>query len=118
MTAAWPWPGDSPLAIARKIAIAYRTRLHAARPDLCEQLDAQATAWGQTWVTPSLLTVPDDDVLTARQAADYLGVSLDRIRQLRLAGRLPGTPDGRTWLYRVDDLRGLVAKPRRRQPRV
>ncbi len=78
----WPWPGDTELAKARKIAIAYRTHLHTANPGVCDALDEAMRAYGQTWVVP--MPVIDDDGMgdiTTREAADLVGVSVDTIRQ-------------------------------------
>lgn len=115
--ARWPFPGDSPIAVARKMAIAYRTHLHAANPQLCDQLDAMAAQWGQTWIVPTAVTVAPGSALTARQAADYLGLTMVAVRRLRLAGRLPGRLEGRVWWYDETDLRALVAAPRPRTRR-
>jgi excisionase family DNA binding protein len=113
--AAWPWPGDSPLAIARKVANAYRARLHSVDPALCEQTDDLMRSFGQKWAVPNLITTPDDAVLTAAQAAEYLGISMAAIRRLRLAGRLKGYQDGRVWVYEVLELRRLMTAPRPRR---
>jgi excisionase family DNA binding protein len=42
--------------------------------------------------------------MTARQAADYLGCSVSRIRSLTLTGELPHHRDGRRPLYHRDEL--------------
>lgn len=111
----WPYPGDSPLAIARKVAIAYRTHLRSIAPHLCDQLDDTMRTYGQTWVVPTLVTVPDDATLTAAQAAEYLHVSVARIRSLRREGRLQGCLVGVVWTYRAEDVRRLMATPRQRR---
>lgn len=49
----------------------------------------------------------DKDLLTTEQAAEKLGVSVARVRQLILAGRLPAEKFGRSHVIRVSDL-GLV----------
>jgi len=42
--------------------------------------------------------------LTAKQAADLLGVNASRIRQFILEGRLPATKFGRAWMIEKKDL--------------
>jgi hypothetical protein len=119
MTDRWPWPGDSPLARARKVAVGYRTRLQTADPASCDELDAKVHDWGETWALPKLITVDDESVLTAAQAAEYLGVSMPAVRLLRLSGRLVGMRVGRgPWFYRGADLRELISAPRPRKRQV
>ncbi|MFI6228613.1 hypothetical protein ACIBCR_15030 [Micromonospora echinospora] len=110
----WPFPGDSPTIRARKIAQMYRARLRALDPTACDEADATASQFGETWVIPKVVTANDDDFLGPSDAADFLCTSTANIRRLRLAGRLNGheTPQG--WLYRVGELRGLQQnRPRR-----
>lgn len=114
----WPFPGDTPLVRARKIAHMYRAALGAANPQMRDQCDATAVGYGETWAVPRLLTASDDDLLPPAQAADWLCVSTARIRGLRLSGRLPGVQVGGEWRYRVADLRALQTATRRRSPRV
>lgn len=78
----WPWPGDTALTIARRVAVAYRTHLHAANPAVCDALDAAMRDYGQHWVLPT--PVVDGDgmgAVTTREAAARAGVSVDVIRQ-------------------------------------
>lgn len=110
----WPFPGDSPLVRARKVAQMYRAALGAANRDMQRQCDDTAASFGETWVVPRVLTATDDGVLGPADAADFLGVTTARIRSLRAAGRLPGIQDGDGWLYRVSDLLALQTAPRRR----
>ncbi|MFY1686479.1 hypothetical protein [Plantactinospora sp. WMMB782] len=109
----WPFPGDTPLVRARKIAQMYRARLRALDTDACDEADATAHQFGETWVAPKVITALDDDLLDPADAADFLCTSTANIRRLRLAGRLNGhhTADG--WRYLVADLRNLQhARPR------
>jgi excisionase family DNA binding protein len=46
-----------------------------------------------------------DTFLTTRQAAERLGVSDSRIRQLILDGKLAAVKAGRDWLIKASDLR-------------
>jgi excisionase family DNA binding protein len=61
-----------------------------------------------------------DTFLTTQQAAEGLGVSDSRIRQLILVGKLAAVKAGRDWLIKVSDLKlmekrktkpGPAAKP-------
>jgi hypothetical protein len=109
----WPYPGDTPLVRARKIAQMYRARLRALSVDACDEADATARQFGETWVAPKVITALDDDLLDPADAADFLCTSTANIRRLRLAGRLNGhhTPNG--WRYLVADLKKLQhARPR------
>jgi len=114
----WPWPGDTPLVRARRVAIAYRARLLKADRAACDEFDAKLAEWGQTWIAPRLVTVDDCSVLGPAEAAEFLGVSVAEVRRLRLAGRLVGERVRGRWRYRVPDLRRLVEVPRSRKRRV
>ena len=48
----WPFPADTPLERARKIALAYRSALYAAAPEECRRLDDRAITLRQGWVAP------------------------------------------------------------------
>lgn len=71
----WPWPGDSPLDQARRIAHSYRQELHAADPARCAALDEQFATYGQGWVAPQVAHVDLDDEVTIDEAADLIGLS-------------------------------------------
>ncbi len=109
----WPYPGDTPLVRARKIAQMYRAHLRALNPDACDQADATAHQFGETWVAPKVVTAHDEDLLDPADAADYLCTSTANIRRLRLAGRLNGHHTDCGWRYQVADLKKLQhARPR------
>lgn len=114
----WPFPGDGPLARARRIAHAYRKGLHDADPERCAEVDNQMTRWGQNWVVPGAAIHQLDDYIGAADAADLGEVGLATVRQWRLRGRLAGHLDehGR-WHYQVRDVLKVAAETRRRQPR-
>ena len=114
----WPFPGDTPLVRARKVAQMYRARLRALSTDACDDADNAAVGFGETWVVPRVLTVNEDDWLSPADAADYLCVGIARIRGLRLSDRLPGRKVDGEWQYRVADLLALQAATRRRAPRL
>lgn len=77
---AWPYAGDSITDIARKIAIAYRTHLHAASPSACDVLDEVMRHYAQLWLLPDTQALAPTDELTTSQAAARAGVSATRIR--------------------------------------
>jgi excisionase family DNA binding protein len=53
------------------------------------------------------------DELSPEGAAELLGVSASRVRQLLRAGVLSGRRVGRSWLVRRDDVAAYVGTPRR-----
>lgn len=114
MTGRWPFPGDNPLVRARKVAQMYRAHLRALSVDLCDEADATAVQFGETWAVPQVVTVDDHMLLTPAQAADWLCVSMDNVRRLRLTGRLPGEKTRSGWRYRLADLKALQQSTRRR----
>lgn len=69
----WPFPGDSILDRARRVAQSYRNALTAADPALCRLLDESASEVGEGWVVPQLATVDLDDEVTVEQAAELTG---------------------------------------------
>lgn len=111
----WPYPGDTPLVRARKVAQAYRAHLHATNPDVCAAVDDMARAFGETWAVPRLVIHDRDALLTAAEAADYTCLSPAALRQLRRRGRLAGHHVGGHWYYRITDLDNLAANRRRRE---
>lgn len=113
----WPWPGEGPTARARRIAQMYRAHLRSLNRELCDQVDATACRYGETWVVPQLVTVTSDQLLTPAQAADWLMCSTANIRRLRLAGRLPGVKTRDGWRYKLADLQQLQEQTRRRTRR-
>lgn len=116
LSGSWPFPGEQPLARARRAALAYRAALELADPDAAGRLDEMFAGWGETWVTPRLVSYGPDDWLEANWAADILHCSAAQIHQLRRAGRLPGRQNslGR-WVYRAADVERLFTEPRRRE---
>jgi len=92
---AWPWPADTPLDRARRVAAAYRAALETASPEECASLDAWARAHGQGWVAPSPWPYGDEDLLTPRQVAEACHVELRTVYRWHQRG-LPyvDTPEG------------------------
>jgi hypothetical protein len=114
---AWPYPGDSPLARARRIANAYRAALEDADPAACHRLDTLAKGWGETWVAPAVVTYDLDDWLTPAEAAELAAVSTATLRTWRHRGRLTGRQgDDGTWLYLAHAVLALATETRHRRP--
>lgn len=110
----WPYPGDSPVARARRVAQAYRAIAEAVDPDACADLDARLYQWGETWAVPTLVTVDPDDWLTPGDAANLAGVSVGQLRVWRKRGRIVGRPNGNSYQYRAGDIQQLFTAVRRR----
>jgi hypothetical protein len=114
----WPYPGDAPIAQARKVARAYRAAaLGDDPPTEVARLDVLClTAWGQPWVAPAPTTYGLDDMLTPREAADIAATSTANLRRLRKLGRLTGVQEesGR-WLYRARDVLRVISVTRQRK---
>lgn len=113
----WPYPGDSPLARARRVAHAYRAALNDADPQRCTVLDNQIRGYGETWATPTPDLHDLDDWLTPAQAADAAAITTNAIRLWRTRGRLPARQrtDG-TWEYQLRDILAVLTATRRRRP--
>lgn len=97
----WPWPGDSPLDRARRVARTYRDSLHSLDPALCATVDQRCRDLGQSWIVPKPLTYSADDQLTADEVADMCDVQPSTVRQWKRRG-LPAADT-------VDGVRYLVA---------
>lgn len=51
-----------------------------------------------------------DDLLTAAQAAQRLGLSLRQVQDLAKEGRLPAIRPGKEWLFRAAEIDALPAR--------
>lgn len=111
----WPYPGDSPLARARRVARAYRQHLYDADPATCATLDARCLDWGEGWVAPSTLRYDLDDWLSVADAADIAAVQPATLRTWRKRGRLTGRHGTDGWRYRARDVLALASQVRRRK---
>jgi excisionase family DNA binding protein len=56
--------------------------------------------------------LPRAEILSARQAAEYLGLSHVRVRVLLLQGRIPARKIGQDWVIYKSDLEKFARKPR------
>jgi hypothetical protein len=75
VTGYWPWPGDTPLDRARRIALSFRNALYEISPDAAMAIDDQVTGWGELWVVPAIETVDLDDWVTVDVAASHVGLT-------------------------------------------
>jgi hypothetical protein len=70
----WPWPADSVLDRAKRVAWAYRAALAQADPARAQHIDDWAVHHGQSWIQPSEWPYGDDELLTISQVADLCHV--------------------------------------------
>lgn len=116
VTGCWPYPGDSPVVRARRVAHAYRAKLADIDPQACAQLDATMRKFGQQWAVPRVLTYDPAAWLNPTEAADLAGVRPDTLRIWRLRGLLVGRKtEAGEWEYRASDIIALTTKPRTRK---
>lgn len=93
--APWPWPADTVLDRARRVAGSYREALLRADPLACAQLDDWAKAHGQGWAVPSPWPYGDEELITRREVADLLHVDLRTVYVWHRRGlRYTDTADG------------------------
>lgn len=107
----WPFPDDSSIERARRVAVAYRTALQIADPGTCAQLDERMRYFNQGWVLGQLSTRDDNDLVSGREAAELLSVTPGAIRVYRSRGQLFGHRTASGWMYRVGDLRNFRPTP-------
>lgn len=111
MTAAsWPWPGDTALDRARRIANSLLALL--PEPER-ERHRATAHQLGETWLGGDLLRWTVNDIVTTAEAAGLLHVLPSTIRKWHSEpGGLPNRGRGR---YRVGDVLDYAATKRARR---
>lgn len=95
MTVPWPFPGDTELDKARRIARDYRAELHRLAPELCARLDDACRRLGQPWITPQRVQFDMDDWITLAQAAELVGRTPRAVRYWTAGDppKLPSTVD-------------------------
>lgn len=77
----WPYPLDTALDRARKIAGMYRARLRALDVGACDVLDDTAVSFGEDWMVEKPDVVDPDAELTTAEAAELVRVHPDTIRK-------------------------------------
>jgi hypothetical protein len=109
---AWPWPADTPLDRARRVAQSYRDALRRSDPDAAHALDTWAADHGQGWVRPQAWDYDENELLTLYEAAERASVRLRTIYQWHQRGLVyVDTVDGRR--VRVGDLVRFIRDRRR-----
>lgn len=97
----WPWPADTALARARRVARSYRDALEATDPAVCAYLDAEMDRFGQRWVLDLYATYQEHDLLSAELVADYAQVRRKTVYEWARRGLdAVQTPDGKRWRFR------------------
>jgi hypothetical protein len=81
----WPWPVDTPLDKARKVASMYRRHLLTAAPAVCASVDDTAREFGETWMLDKADLIDGKSQLTTAEAAELVGVTVKRIREWAMA---------------------------------
>lgn len=113
----YPWPEDTALERARRVATSYRHALEAENPAQCHLLDAQMNHIGQGWVVPTTETVDPDAELSATAIGELLGIKASLVRKWASLGYIEGRDHngggGRTF-YRLGDVLDYRAARRRR----
>lgn len=109
MTGTWPWPGDTILERARRIANSLLTLLPADEQPVWM---ARAHVLGETWLGANLVRFTTDDIITTTEAAALVHVGPSTIRKWHSDGDLPNRGRGK---YRVGDVLDTAAQRRQRR---
>lgn len=82
-TTAWPWPHDTALTRARRVALSYRAALRLNNRALCDQVDTALVERGESWVLEAEVTVEPDgmDAITTNEAAKLVHVPPHEVRR-------------------------------------
>lgn len=107
MTDPWPWPGDTALDRARRIANSLIVLLPEEEREVWA---ARAHAIGETWLGATLLRWTADDIVTTAQAAELVHMRPSTVRKWHSDGHLRAVGRGR---YRVGDVLDCSAERRR-----
>ncbi|MDF3308732.1 hypothetical protein P3H15_27315 [Rhodococcus sp. T2V] len=113
----WPWPTDTQLERARRVARSYREALESLNPGVCENIDRKVTEFGQEWIKPELDMAPEAwELLSARDLEVMVGVPASSVRAWAAKGRLTKrtSADGSP-VYLVEEVRELIAETRHRK---
>lgn len=113
----WPFLGDSPVARARKMALAYREALGQRAPDLVAEMDERFVRWGERWHNAAVaVDLSDDDWVSTEEAAALIQISRGSMSRLRVEGRIKGRyrKGERGFEFRVGDVYKLSTELRGR----
>ncbi|WP_159840190.1 hypothetical protein [Nocardia sp. CY41] len=112
----WPFPADTALERARRIAHSYRHALMSVAPELCRQLDDKAVELGQGWVRPFETDLVDlDEALTAEAIGEILSVSARTVRLWGYRGHIERLGEEGRPLYRFSDVLDYLARTRQKR---
>jgi hypothetical protein len=112
----WPFPADTAVERARRIAQSYRHALMSFDADLCRQLDEKAVELGQGWVRPLETDLADlDEALTAEQIGAILGVSPRTVRMWGYRGHIERLDDDGKPRFRFRDVLDYLARTRQKR---
>lgn len=116
MTDEWPYPGDSPVARARRMALAYRAIAESVASSKTKDLDQRFRSWGETWVGEEPVELTDDDYVNAKVGAALIGITSHALSKLRQRTRIDGKWNGARigFTYRVGDIYKLSTELRGR----
>ncbi|MDV6299966.1 hypothetical protein R3P82_12685 [Dietzia maris] len=112
MSGRWPFSADTPLDRARRVAASYREAARAAGADV-DAVDRHFASLGEGWVS-GVETVTAEDLLTAAEVEQALGIPASRVWQWKARGLLEPVSSGPS-RYRVADVRNLEASMRRKR---
>lgn len=123
MSDPWPWPKDTPLQRARKIALAYRSALYAAAPEECRRLDDRAITLRQGWIAPVELPADAADgnvldaILSDLDIEHFWRIPASTVRSWARRGLIERQyMRGNRVGYRVGDVLDAQARTRRNGP--
>lgn len=112
----WPFPADTQLERARRIANSYRRALQTVAPDICQQLDDKAVELGQGWVRPFETDLVDlDEALTAEAIGAILSVSARTVRLWGYRGHIERLGEDGKPLYRFSDVLDYLGRTRQKR---
>jgi len=109
----WPFPADTPLERARKIAQSYRSALLNTDPAICAKLDERAMEIGQKWIKPVDVEGDLDTLMTAMQVADMFGLDARTVRQWGTRGHIERLQSDGKPVYLLRDVIDYMAATRR-----
>ena len=112
----WPFPEDTPLERARRIAQSFRSALLSVAPDLCAQLEQRAVDLGQHWVRPMEMSVADlDELLSAEQLGEMFTIAPRLVRLWGYRGHIERLGEDGKPLYRLRDVIDHMARTRQKR---
>lgn len=116
-TNVWPWPADTTqLDYARRLLQGYRTALLEVDAETCGKIDDFAKTHGHHWVKPMLVTVDDDDLVDAAEAAAIAGVAVQTIYQWAYRKHIHRHySEGHPTRYRVGEVLSFADETRRKR---